>query len=54
LIADVRKFDYQDIEKDIEQLIAAKNETPMHVVKLMKEIVPEYVSMNSKFESLDK
>jgi FlaA1/EpsC-like NDP-sugar epimerase len=54
MIADVRKYDYQDIEKGIEELIAAKNEEPLQIVKLMKEIVPEYVSMNSVFESLDK
>ncbi|MCL2245703.1 MAG: polysaccharide biosynthesis protein [Lentimicrobiaceae bacterium] len=54
LIAEVRRYDYQDIEKDIKHLINSKNEEPMYVVKLMKEIIPEYVSMNSKFESLDK
>jgi len=54
MIADVRRYDYHDVEKNIVDLIASKNEEPLHVVKLMKQIVPEYVSMNSKFESLDK
>jgi len=54
MIADVRKYDYKDIEKDIERLIASKNEEPLQVVKFMKDIVPEYVSMNSIFECLDK
>jgi len=54
LIAEVRKYDYQDIEKEIVHLVSSRNEEPWQVVKLMKEIVPEYVSMNSKFESLDK
>ena len=54
MIAEVRRYDYQEIEKEIEHLIALKNDEPARVVKLMKEIVPEYISMNSKFESLDK
>jgi FlaA1/EpsC-like NDP-sugar epimerase len=54
MIADVRRYDYQDIEKGISYLITSKNEDPNFIVKLMKEIVHEYVSMNSKFETLDK
>jgi FlaA1/EpsC-like NDP-sugar epimerase len=50
MIADVIKYDYQDIEQKIEHLLISKNEEPPHIVKLMKEIVPEYISMNSKFE----
>jgi FlaA1/EpsC-like NDP-sugar epimerase len=54
MIADVIKYDYPDIEKEITCLIASKNETPNHIVGLLKKMVHEYVSMNSKFESLDK
>jgi len=54
MIAEVRKYDYQDIEKKINHLIASKNEEQTCLVKLMKDIVPEYISMNSKFEILDK
>jgi len=54
MIAEVKKYDYPDIEKEIDYLIASKNETSIRIVKIMKEIVPEYISMNSKFESLDK
>jgi len=54
MIADVRRYDYRDVEKNIMDLIASKNEDPLQVVGLMKKIVPEYISMNSKFESLDK
>jgi len=54
MIADVRKYDYHDIEIEIANLITLKNEEPLHVVKLMKKIVPEYISMNSKFETLDR
>jgi FlaA1/EpsC-like NDP-sugar epimerase len=54
MIANVRKYDYHDVEKEIADLVDAKNEETIHVVKQMKKIVPEYVSMNSKFEALDK
>jgi FlaA1/EpsC-like NDP-sugar epimerase len=54
MIADVRRYDYQDIEKEISHLIASKDEDPNFIVKLMKEIVHEYISMNSKYETLDK
>jgi len=54
MIANVRRYDYQDVEKGTVGLINSKNEESLHIVKLMKQIVPEYVSMNSKYESLDK
>ena len=53
MIANVIKYDYQNIENEILHLIASKNEEPLEVVKRMKAIVPEYISMNSKFESID-
>ena len=53
MIANVIKYDYQNIENEILHLIASKNEEPIEVVKRMKAIVPEYISMNSKFESID-
>ena len=54
MIAEVIKYDYKDVEKSIDHLIASKNEDHIQLVKQMKEIVPEYISMNSKFETLDK
>jgi len=54
MIADVKRYDYHEIEKNIADLIADKDKEPLHIVKLMKKIVPEYISMNSKFETLDK
>jgi FlaA1/EpsC-like NDP-sugar epimerase len=54
MIADVRKYNYQEVEKEIACLIASKNESPLQLVKQMKKIVPEYISMNSEFESLDR
>jgi len=53
MIAEVRKYEYNEIVKDITKLINAKNEEPVEIVKLMKKILPEYASMNSKFEILD-
>ena len=54
-IARVREYEYADAAKAVEQL----RELSMAVdipgtVKLMKEIVPEYISNNSKFEEFDK
>jgi FlaA1/EpsC-like NDP-sugar epimerase len=54
LIADVRRADYQDVEEKISRLIAEKNADSQQIVKKMKEIVPEFISRNSKFESLDR
>ena len=54
-IAEVREYDYQQVCKDIEELIAiSKRFDDMSTVKKMKEIVPEYVSNNSVYEQLDK
>ncbi|MDR0206800.1 MAG: polysaccharide biosynthesis protein [Bacteroidales bacterium] len=53
MIADVRKYEYNEVVKDITKLITIKNEEPIEIVKLMKKIIPEYVSMNSKYEILD-
>ena len=54
-IAEVREYDYQQVCKDIDELIAiSKRFDDMSTVKKMKEIVPEYVSNNSVYEQLDK
>lgn len=53
-IAEVREYDYQDVERDVEQLVAiADTYDEMGIVMKMKEIVPEYKSNNSIFERLD-
>jgi len=53
-IAQVREYDYKDVCKDIDELIEiSKNYDDMATVKKMKEIVPEYLSNNSKYEVLD-
>ena len=54
-IAEVREYDYEEVSKEINDLIAtSKQYDDMATVKKMKEIVPEYKSNNSVYEVLDK
>lgn len=54
-IAEVRQYDYDEVNRSIEELIEiAKGFENMATVKKMKEIVPEYKSNNSVYEVLDK
>ena len=54
-IAQVREYDYDEVSKAIEELVAiAKQYNNMDTVRKMKEIVPEYISNNSVYEQLDK
>ena len=54
-IAQVREYDYEEVWKDIEELIDISNRfDDMATVRKMKEIVPEYKSNNSIYEKLDK
>ena len=54
-IAHVREYDYAQVCKDIDDLIAiSKQYDDMATVGKMKAIVPEYKSNNSKYECLDK
>lgn len=54
-IAMVRSYEYEDAEKDVEELrdIASRYDD-METVRKMKDIVPEYVSKHSRYEVLDK
>lgn len=55
LIGKVRKYDYETIAPQFENLIdMAKSFNDVNIVATMKEIIPEYISQNSKFETLDK
>ena len=49
MIAKVRTYQYDEVVKEIDDLIALKNGDPFAIVRKMKEIVPEYVSKNSQF-----
>lgn len=54
MIAKVREYPFRVIYKEMNELIdLAKLDNQMDIVSKMKDIVPEYVSNNSKFEKLD-
>ena len=54
-IAEVRQYDYDEVSKDIDELIEiSKRYDNMATVAKMKSIVPEYKSNNSIYEQLDK
>ena len=53
-IAMVRNYEYEDAEKDLEELREiASHYDNMATVKKMKDIVPEYISKHSRYEALD-
>ncbi|WP_449034968.1 polysaccharide biosynthesis protein [Prevotella sp.] len=54
-IAKVREYDFKEVEAQINSLISLSHTyDDMAIVEKMKEIVPEYVSNNSKYSVLDK
>lgn len=54
-IAQVREYDYEKVNNDIESLVEiSKQYDDMATVKKMKDIVPEFKSNNSVYEQLDK
>ena len=54
MIAKVMEYDFEVVSKKIDQLIgSARKHYTFETVALMKELVPEYISNNSSFESLD-
>ena len=54
LIASVREYDYEDINDDINLLIEESYHfDPMRTVGRMKDLVPEFKSLNSKYSVLD-
>ena len=54
-IAKVRQYDYNEVCKDIDELIEiSKRYDNMATVAKMKEIVPEFKSNHSVYEALDK
>lgn len=55
MIAKVRKYNFDEVSKEIERLISLADKGKIHeMVKSMKEIVPEYISNNSEFEAIDE
>ncbi len=54
-IAKVREYEYAEVDKCTEQLTLLAREVSIpDMVRLMKQIVPEYKSENSKFAEFDK
>ena len=54
MIANVRKYDWNLIKKETNELIAMfDGQNNEQIVRKMKDIVPEYKSSNSIYESLD-
>lgn len=55
MIANVQEYDYQVVKDQIDGLIATSYDfDDMSTVSIMKQIVPEFKSINSPFESLDQ
>lgn len=53
-IADVRPYDYEQVRRDIDELIRVSTDyDDMATVKKMKEMVPEFISNNSVYSVLD-
>jgi len=55
MVAKVREYDYATACENERRLMeVSKTFDDMAIVKVMKEIVPEYKSRQSKYEILDK
>ena len=54
MVAKVREYDYEQARRNEERLLEASyTYDDMAIVKIMKEIVPEFKSRQSKYEVLD-
>ena len=55
MIANVREYEYQEVTQKIDSLIRSSYEyDDMRTVRKMKELVPEFQSINSPFEAVDR
>ena len=55
MIASVREYDYEDVSDDIDLLIQSSyGFDPMATVARMKDLVPEFKSLNSRYSVLDR
>jgi hypothetical protein len=55
MIGKVRLYNFQDVQNSTNDLLGLYNkQNQMAIVAKMKEIVPEFQSKNSVYESLDK
>ena len=54
MVAKVREYDYDKARRDEDRLLEASySYDDMAIVRIMKEIVPEFKSRHSKYEALD-
>ena len=54
MVARVREFEFDKVSEEVDQLIKTSQQSkPFTTVKLMKQLVPEYISNNSIYEQLD-
>ena len=54
MVARVREFEFDEVSQAIDKLIeTSRMAKPFTTVKIMKQIVPEYISNNSIYEQLD-
>lgn len=54
MVARVREFDFDVVSKEVDKLITTTRQgKPFTTVKLMKQLVPEFISNNSIYEQLD-
>lgn len=54
MVARVREFDFDQISGKVDRLISISRQgKPFTTVKMMKQLVPEYISNNSVYEQLD-
>ena len=54
MIAKVETYDFEELQIEIQELFElASKQDKNSIVKKMKQIVPEFISMNSDFEQLD-
>lgn len=54
MIAKVRAYEWSEVEPKIKELIQLYDfQDNERAVRLMKELIPEYISMNSPFEKID-
>lgn len=54
MVARVREFEFETIRPAVDKLIeTSRSSKPFTTVKLMKQLVPEYISNNSIYEQLD-
>ena len=54
MVARVREFDFDEVSKEVDKLITTTRQgKPFTTVKLMKQLVPDFISNNSIYEQLD-